>query len=91
MECCDNHENHGNSKGSEDKNETIKNHSPESQIKGGEIKMNKRMVLWIAISILFLAVIYLTFKVNTLDLNAVQLAGAAVQGAASSSAMVGGC
>mgnify|MGYP001576374979 CR=1 FL=1 len=91
MECCDNHENHGNSKGSEDKNETIKNHSPESQIKGGEIKMNKRMVLWIAISILFLAVIYLTFKVNTLDLNAVQLAGAAVQGAASSIAMVGGC
>ena len=92
MGCCSSHENHENPKGSGDKSETMKNHLPESQMKGGEIKMNKRIVLWIVIGILFLAVLYLTFKVNTLDVNAVQSAGAAAQSAASSSgAMVGGC
>ena len=78
MDCCDNN------------NDTSKKYG-ENADKRREIKMNKRMILWIVIGILFLAVLYLTFKVNTLDVNAVQSAGTAIQSAASSSAMVGGC
>jgi len=57
-------------------------------MKGGKINMNKRIVLWIIIGVLGLAVLVLAFKSGA----GTSSAGAVAQGAASSySGMVGGC
>lgn len=60
-------------------------------MKGGKSEMDKRIWLWIIIAVLFLAVLFLTFKVGSIDTaeNAVQSAGIATQ--SSYSSMVGGC
>jgi len=51
--------------------------------------MNRRIVMWAVIGVLFLAVLYLTFKTGSTSTtgNAV----AATKSVASSSGMVGGC
>lgn len=61
------------------------------KMKGGEFKMmiKKKTLLWAVIGILFLAVIYLTFKVNNFSVGSVQ--SAATSAASAGSAMVGGC
>ncbi len=60
------------------------------KVKGGNGIMDRRIIMWIVIGLLFLATLYLTFKSPTTgNVAAVQSAGAAAQSAASS--MVGGC
>ncbi len=66
------------------------------KVKGGKsILMEKRIVLWIIIGALFLAVLFLTFKTGGAGAstgNVVQSAGIAAKSVASSSGgMVGGC
>ena len=51
--------------------------------------MERKILLWIVIGILFVAVLFLIFKVSTG--NVVQSAGSAVESVASSGGMVGGC
>jgi len=66
--------------------------SKSENVKGGSVKMDKKVLMWIIIGVLFLAVLFLTFKTNSI--NTIQSAGAAAQTAASvasSSQMVGGC
>ena len=73
--CCDN---------LHSKDEKTKN------LKGGEFKMmiKKKTLLWVVIGVLFLAVLFLTLKVNSISVS--QL-GATAQTASATSAMVGGC
>ncbi len=60
-------------------------------VKGGEFIMERRIVMWIIIGLLFLAVLLVIFKAgSTGNIVAVQSAAPAVKSAASS-AMVGGC
>ena len=64
------------------------------QMKGGAIKMEirKKTLMWIVIGILFVAVLFLTFKVSGNTAGA-QATGQVVRTAASSASagMVGGC
>ena len=65
------------------------------KMKGGKtIKMERRLLLWIVVGVLFVAVLFLIFKAGAAgNAGAVaQSVGSAAQSAASSSsAMVGGC
>lgn len=63
------------------------------KMKGGKIKMERRMLLWIIIGVLFIAVLFLTFKAGTggSSSTVIQSAGSVARSAASSSGMVGGC
>jgi len=51
--------------------------------------MKRRIFMWVVIGILFLAVLYVTFKTG--NANAVGNTVAATKSVASSSGMVGGC
>ena len=68
-------------------------HSPMlGQMKGGNFEMERRMMLWMAIGVLFLAALYLVFQAGSGI--AIQSAGPVTNpaaSAASSSGMVGGC
>ena len=68
---------------------TTKSLNENQKVKGGIKKMNKRIVLWAIIGILFLAVLYLTFKTGASDVSTVETAAVASRSAASQ--MVGGC
>ena len=71
-----------------------KEESKKNEMKGGSSKMNKKIVMWIVIGVLVLAVVYLTFKAgNTSSAGAVVQSAGAVKSAAQSAAsgMVGGC
>ncbi len=60
--------------------------------KGGTFKMERRIVLWIVIGILFLSVLYMTFKAGSSATTSVQSASTVASSAASSyGGMVGGC
>lgn len=62
-----------------------------NKMKGGNMKVNKKTLLWIAIAVLLVATIYLTFKTgSTSSVSAVQSTATAARTAASSG-MVGGC
>ena len=62
-----------------------------TSMKGGKARMEKRIWLWVVIAVLFVAVLFLTFKVGNIGAtgNVVQSAGSVAQSAGS--AMVGGC
>ena len=83
MECCETKNNKGCCK---DLNK--------NQMKGGKsiMQIRKKTLMWIVIGILFLAVLFLTFKVSG-DTSGVQATGQVAKAAASSasSGMVGGC
>ena len=66
-----------------------KNH----RVKGGKFRMEKRIVLWIVIGVLFLATLFLTFKAGSgSSIETAKATGLAVKSVASSGAgMVGGC
>lgn len=77
MNCCDANE-------KENKNDL-------KELKGGKtIKMERKIILWIVIGILFIAVLFLVFKAGVAG-NVVQSAGSTAKSVASSSGMVGGC
>ena len=83
MDCCTgNHDKaHSNSQSS-------------NEMKGGRFRMEKRFVLWIVIGVLFLAVLFLTFKAGSGgSVEIAQAATLAARSAASSpgAGMVGGC
>ena len=82
MNCCD-------------KDEKMEEKENTTKVKGGKtIKMDRRIVMWIVIGVLFIAVLFLIFKAGGGGAtgNAIQTAGNAVKSAApSSSGMVGGC
>ena len=62
-------------------------------LKGGRFRMEKRITLWIVIVVLFLVVLFLTFKAGRgTSIETAKATGLAVKSAASSGAgMVGGC
>lgn len=84
MEHCNTENKEGCCNALHSKDEKVKN------LKGGEFKMmiKKKTLLWIVIGILFVAVFYLTLKVNSVSVGSVQ---SAAQTASAGSAMVGGC
>ena len=57
----------------------------------GTIKINKGIVLWIVIALLFLAVLYVTFKAGNRDATGAVVQSAASAVKSSAPAMVGGC
>ncbi len=61
----------------------------EEQNKAGKFKLDKRIVLWIIIAILAIAVIYVVFFKDATTGQAIASAGQAAR--SSSSGMVGGC
>lgn len=68
----------------------------ENDMKGGKsIKMDRKIMMWGIIAILFIATLFLVFKAGTTgNVVAAQSAGSAVKSAATSAAssgMVGGC
>lgn len=59
-------------------------------MKGGKLKMDRRIILWGVISVLFVVTLFLTFKAGSVVV--VQTAGSVAQSvSAASSGMVGGC
>ena len=76
MDCCASKNN------SEDINEN-------KNSKGG--KMDRKIIMWIVIAVLVIAVIFLTLKAPAGTVNAASSAGQAAAGQAASSGMVGGC
>ena len=58
------------------------------KLKGG--KMDKKIIMWIIIAILVIAVIFITIKTTNLGATG-QVVSSASQAASSSSGMVGGC
>ena len=76
MDCCASKNN------SEDINEN-------KNSKGG--KMDRKIIMWIVIAILVIAVIFLTLKDPASTANAVSSAGQAAAGQVASGGMVGGC
>lgn len=68
--------------------------SNKKEMKGGSFKMDRKLIMWIVIGVLVLAVVYLTFKAGSSSGNAVVETAGAVKSAAQSAAsggMVGGC
>ncbi len=55
------------------------------------MEIKKSTVLWIAIGILALAVLFLTMQVSSGDVSAVPAGASAAQSASSYGGMVGGC
>lgn len=53
-------------------------------------KMDRKILLWIAVGALFLVVLFLIFRAGASG-SAIQSASGAAKSVASSSAMVGGC
>ena len=80
-----------------------KNHENKSEEKSdrkfiwserGSIVMERRIVLWIVIAVLFIAVLFLTFKIGAGNAEVVKTtatAASSVEKSAASSGMVGGC
>ena len=76
-----------------------KNESQENKKLKGGFKMDRRLIMWVIIGILFLAVLYLTFNAGSSSAGTagavIQSASAAkssgIQSAASYGGMVGGC
>ena len=68
-------------------------HSPMlGQMKGGNFKMERRMMLWIAVGVLFLVALYLIFQTGSnFGAESIGSTTNAAANAASSSGMVGGC
>lgn len=64
-------------------------------LKGGGVKVKRSTLLWMVIAVLFVAVLYMTFKAgnSSAAVTAADSARSAVQAAAQSAApsMVGGC
>ena len=72
--------------------------SPDKEMKGGRIsdvkkgnQMDKKIILWIIIAILVVAVIYITFFRGGSTGSVINAAQSAGQVASSGSGMVGGC
>lgn len=65
--------------------------SNKKSMKGGKnmVEVNKNTLIWIVIGLLFLGVIYLTFKTGNTNAASVQTAATTAKSAASQ--MVGGC
>ncbi len=63
------------------------------KMKGGLLKMDRRITLWIVVGVLFVVALFMTFKAGTVaSSEVVQTAGTVARSAASSSGgMVGGC
>mgnify|MGYP001580169930 FL=1 len=81
MDCC--HTGH-------EKHENMQNNHENTQNKTSGGKINRKILLWIIIGILFIAVLFMTFK--SANSSAAQATGQAVKTAASAgSGMVGGC
>jgi len=79
MDCC------GNS-------ERLEENVNLNKMKGGKnIIMEKRIVMWVVIAALFLAVLYLTFKAGNPSAGTATNVAQAAGNAVSSSGMVGGC
>ena len=83
MDCCtENHDKaHSNSQSS-------------NEMKGGRFRMEKRLVLWIVIGVLFLATLFLTFKAGSGNSVGIAQATSLVAKSATASpgaGMVGGC
>lgn len=51
--------------------------------------MERRIILWVVIGVLFLVTLFLTFKTGSVDISSVQASTGAVK--AASTGMVGGC
>ena len=97
MECCKTKKDHGCCKDLKKtemshSSESQMSHSSESQMKGGNFKMERRMVLWVAIGILVLAALYLIFQAGSnVGAESIGSTTNAAASAATSSGMVGGC
>jgi len=64
----------------------------EDKVKGGLLKMDRRIFLWIVVGALFAIALFMTFKAGSVgSVEAVQTAKTVAKTAASSSGMVGGC
>ena len=89
MDCCKTKKENKCCKDLKNLNEKQKS----GNMKGGSVlKMDKKMLMWIIIGILFLAVLFLTFKTNSISVqSAGTIAKAAASSASSGSQMVGGC
>lgn len=61
-------------------------------MKGGFI-MDKKIMLWIVIGVLFLVTLFLTFKAGSINVESIQSSSLVAKSSAaqSSSGMVGGC
>ena len=61
-------------------------------MKGGNFKMERRIVIWAVIGVLFLFALYLTFQLGSgVATQNIGSATSSAASAASSSGMVGGC
>ena len=76
MDCCT----------SKSNNESI---NENKNLNGG--KMDRKIIMWIAIAVLVIAVIFLTLKSPASTANAASSAGQAAASQVASSGMVGGC
>lgn len=63
-----------------------------NEVKDSSIKLDKRIIRWAVIALLFLAVLYITFKTGNSNASgaAVQSAASTIKSAAAPT-MVGGC
>ena len=89
MECC-------NTKEKERYCGDIGHNKDHKQMKGGKIKMERRIVLWSVIGILFIVALFLVFKAGSAQsVSAIASTGGSItqpaSSAAASSGMVGGC
>ncbi len=91
MDCCNAKNEKGCCKDMEKNSENMKGHSPMlGQMKGGKKMETSKIVIWVIIGFLLLAVIYTVFFRGAADTNSLaSTAGQAVSSA--SSGMVGGC
>jgi len=69
------------------------NDNSKKEMKGGSWKMDRKVILWIIIGILILAVLFLVFKAGSNAGSAVVESAGAIKSASQSAAasMVGGC
>ncbi len=64
----------------------------EIKVKGGNFRMDRRIIMWIVIAALFFLALFLTFKAGAVGSSGVQSATSVAKSAASSyGGMVGGC
>lgn len=68
-----------------------KKSSVSKEMKGGNRKMNLRIVLWVVIGVLFIIAVVLTFKTGVVGSVPIETASTTAKAAASYGGMVGGC